>query len=117
MPHSFLNGHDISACLIQMKSKSVAEAVKCVACLRKTEEREPLFKRVINRLLMNMGIGFLTRKESVLLFCRGMKCANVNNKQLKSLFRKNSIPVGAVLTSGYVNAMFGMIDITAFQAC
>ena len=46
-----------------------------------------------------------------------MGCADVGDQQTISPFGKNSITVRAVLASGYVNTVPGMIDITTFEAC
>ena len=93
MPHSLLDGHQIRACFIKMKSECMAEAMESEAHIAHATSIQILLKYIRHRLRADVFTGLLSRKEPILCRRALVIQADIIDKMLVSFFGQDGIAI------------------------
>ena len=116
MPHCFLDGDQICTGFVKMQSEGMTQRVQVEAISRQAACLQLMDKDVVDRLLTDMGISFLSGEEPVFGFRTSVSSSDIGDEQIISFIGQDGVPVGAVLAAGDIDTVFGMVDIAAVQA-
>ena len=113
MPHCLLDGDQVGAGFIEMKSESVTKAMEIEAAVSEAGLVKMADEDVIDRLLTDMGV---PGKQPVLRPGAAISRPDIRYQESICLVGKHSIAIRTVLAAGDVDAVLGTYDIAAVQA-
>jgi hypothetical protein len=116
MPHCLLDGDQVGAGFIEMKSESVTKAMEIEAAVSEAGLVKMADEDVIDRLLTDMGVLLLPGKQPVLRPGAAISRPDIRYQESICLVGKHSIAIRTVLAAGDVDAVPGTYDIAAVQA-
>jgi hypothetical protein len=116
VPHCLLDGKDIFTGFIQVKPKSMTQAVKIKTAVSETSLFKMPDKNVVDGLLTDVRALLHARKQPVILLCGTVRRPDVRNKKVVCLIRKDCETIRTILAAGDVDTVLCADNVAAMQA-